>query len=69
MTYYHLIIEDYLQKTVSTSEIISQELINQKANQALEEFENLRLTGVDVNTAQEIIMTHLLENLTPIIAA
>lgn len=69
MTYYHLIIEDYLQNSVLNSETLSQELINQKAIQALEEFENIRLSGVDVNTTQEIVIAHLIENLNPIIAA
>lgn len=68
MTYYHLIIEDYLQNKTLKPEAINQELINQKANQALEEFESLRLEGIDVNTAQEIVTVHLFENLNPIIA-
>ena len=68
MTYYHLIIEDYLQNANLKPEAINQELINQKANQSLEEFESLRLAGIDVNTAQEIVTTHLFEKLNPIIA-
>jgi hypothetical protein len=68
MTHYHLIIENYLQNSVLNSETLSQELINQKAIQALEELESIRLSGVDVNTAQEIVIAHLIENLNPIIA-
>lgn len=68
MTYYHLITEDYLQNSILNSEQLSQELINQKASEALEEFGSLRLSGVDVNTAQEIVTAHLIENLNSIIA-
>jgi hypothetical protein len=69
MNYYLLVIKKHFQNSphsLSNDEL--SEVIHLKANHALEEFENLRLSGLDVNTAQEIVMTHLLENLNPIIA-
>lgn len=63
MTYFHLVIQNYFKNTDNLMMIDNEDFINKKAESALSEFEQLRLSGADVNTAQEITTSNLLENL------
>lgn len=63
MTYFHLVIQNYFKNTDNLMMIDNEDFINKKAESALREFEQLRLSGADVNTAHEITTSNLLENL------